>query len=79
MTWLNGLFIYVILWWLVLFMVLPWGVRPPEVLEEGHMAGAPDKPRMWLKMAVTTLVAGLFWLIAFAIMESGLLSFRAPT
>ncbi|MGB1547635.1 MAG: DUF1467 family protein [Alphaproteobacteria bacterium] len=78
MTWTSGLFIYAIIWWLVLFMVLPWGVRPPEVIEEGHMAGAPDNPRMWIKVGATTLISGVLWLIVYFIMVSDLISFREP-
>jgi len=29
-TWVTGLLVYVILWWLVLFITLPFGVRPQE-------------------------------------------------
>ena len=25
MGWVTGLAVYVIIWWLVIFMVLPWG------------------------------------------------------
>lgn len=78
MTWVNGPFVYVIIWWLVLFMVLPWGVRQPNVLEEGHMSGAPDKPHMWKRLAVTTAIAGLLWLVAYFLVESDLISFRPP-
>jgi len=76
MTWLNGLFVYAILWWLVLFMVLPWGVRSPKTLEEGHMPGAPEKPHMWKKVAATTAIATVFWLIIHFLVESDLISFR---
>ncbi|MEX2009060.1 MAG: DUF1467 family protein, partial [Dongiaceae bacterium] len=29
MGWLGGVFVYVLIWWMVLFAVLPWGVRVP--------------------------------------------------
>ncbi|MCE2510086.1 MAG: DUF1467 family protein [Alphaproteobacteria bacterium] len=78
MTWTSGLFVYALLWWLVLFMVLPWGVRQPDVVEEGHMAGAPDKPRMWMKLGVTTVIAAALWLVVFYIIEADLISFHEP-
>ena len=37
---ISGTLVYVIIWWLVLFMVLPWGNRPPDVVEDGHAASA---------------------------------------
>ena len=41
MTWFTGILVYVIIWWLVLFMVLPWGVKVPEEPEPGHASSAP--------------------------------------
>ncbi len=78
MGWMNGLFVYAMIWWLVLFMVLPWGVRQPDVVEEGHMAGAPDKPHMWKKVGATTAIATVLWAIVYTVIEADLLSFREP-
>jgi predicted secreted protein len=54
--------IYFIIWWVVLFAVLPWGVRSQQ--ESGDMApgtdpGAPARPRGWRTLIVTTIVAGV--------------------
>ena len=78
MSWFSGLIVYVIIWWLVLFMVLPWGVNPPENPAPGHAPSAPARPRILLKFAVTTAIATVLWGIAFAIIQSDLISFR-PT
>ena len=75
MTWVTGLATYLIIWWLVLFMVLPFGVRPPDNPEPGMAASAPEKPQLWLKAGVTTLVAGLIWGGVFALIESDLITF----
>lgn len=76
MTVLTGLVAYIILWWLVLFMVLPWGVRAPEAPGAGHVASAPVAPRLGLKFGVTTGIATLLWTIAYAVIEANLISFR---
>jgi predicted secreted protein len=78
MSWLQGIVAYVIIWWMVLFAVLPFGVRPVEKGDIGHAAGAPANPRLWLKAGVTTLVAGLIWLGFYALATSGLINFRQP-
>lgn len=78
MSWFQGIVAYIIIWWMVLFAVLPFGVRPLEKGDIGHAAGAPANPRLWLKAAVTTLVAGLLWLAFYALATSGLISFRQP-
>ena len=78
MTIVTGLVAYIILWWLVLFMVLPWGVQTPEESAAGHVAGAPATPRLWLKFGATTGIATVLWTIAYAVIEAGLISFRDP-
>ena len=32
----TGLMVYAIIWWTVIFAVLPWGVRPAETPGEGQ-------------------------------------------
>jgi len=78
MTWYTGLFVFVIIWWLVLFTVLPWGVRQPEAdeIEPGQMSGAPHKPRLLRKLLVTTAIATVLWAGAYYLITSDLISFR---
>ena len=78
MTWVTGIAVYVVLWWLVIFMVLPWGNRPIEAedVAKGHAPSAPKKPRMLIKMAVTTVIAGVIWGVVYIIMEAGWIGFR---
>jgi predicted secreted protein len=72
----TGIVVDVVVWFLVLFMVLPWGVRIPDEPEPGHAAGAPSNPRIKLKMAVTTVIAAGVWVIIYVVVESGVISFR---
>ena len=65
--WLSQFFIYLIIWWVVLFAVLPWGVRPAEQPTEGHDPGAPSNPRLKMKAVATTLVAAVVWGIYFVV------------
>lgn len=59
---------FLVIWWLVLFAVLPWGVQPPADPQELHDPGAPEKPRLGVKFGVTTLLAGLLTaLVAWAV------------
>jgi predicted secreted protein len=80
MNWFTGLVVFLITWWLVLFAVLPFGVKPdtdPDP-ESGHMAGAPKKPMLLRKALITTAVTIVVWLIIFAVIEANLISFRNP-
>ncbi len=73
----TGIVVYVIIWWLVLLAVLPWGVRVPEETDKGFATSAPANPRLWLKAGVTSVIAAVLWAVVYAVIESGLISFRA--
>ena len=77
MTWPIGIATYVVIWWVAIFAVLPWGVRPSEKGDLGHAAGAPANPRLLLKAAVTSVVAGVLWLIVYWAVNADLISFRS--
>ena len=56
--------IYFLIWWIVLFAVLPWGVRAQgDGSAPGTDPGAPQAPRLLVKLAWTTIVAGLVWAV----------------
>lgn len=76
MNWFTGVMVYVMIWWVVLFTVLPWGIKVPEEPEPGHAASAPEKPRLARKFAITTVIATLLWGLAYYLIESELISFR---
>jgi predicted secreted protein len=73
---LGSIVAFIIIWWIVLFMVLPWGVHPPDNPEPGHVASAPEKPRVITKMAITTLIAAVVFAIVWLIADAGLIDFR---
>jgi predicted secreted protein len=77
MTWVSGVAIYAVIWWTVIFAVLPLGVQPisAEDVAKGHAAGAPRHPRMMFKAAVTSVVAAVLWLIVYWVIESGAFRF----
>ena len=73
-----GLAIYVVIWWLVIFMVLPWGRRDTiatDDVDKGQDAGAPEKPRMGAKIAATTVASGILFAAFYWVVESGAISF----
>lgn len=76
MTWTSGIVMFVILWWMVFFAVLPWGIRRAGDEALGHDAGAPARPRVWLKVAVTTGITALLWGVGFWLVQSNYLSFH---
>lgn len=78
MAWTSVAAIYVIVWWLVLFMTLPFGVHREESPEPGHDAGAPVRPLLWIKAGVTTLIAAAVTAILWLLIEQGVFDMRPP-
>lgn len=80
MTWTSAIVIFVIIWWLVFFMALPIGVKPPheegETAEPGHEGGAPTRPHLWKKALAATLIAALLWGAAYWVIEYDIITFR---
>jgi predicted secreted protein len=78
MGWTTGIAVYVVIWWVVIFMVLPWGVQTIDEkdIAKGHASSAPKRPLLLRKMAVTTVVAAILWTAFYLIAESGVISFR---
>lgn len=74
----TGFAVYLVIWWLTLFMVLPFGITriDPEELLPGEDPGAPAKPRLAFKFAVTTGVSSVLFGIFYLVFESGVISFR---
>lgn len=75
----TGIIVYLLIWWTVLFAVLPLGVRPePEAdPEAGGWRGVPQRPLLMRKLAITTLVSALIWIGAYMLITSDWLSFRS--
>ncbi len=77
MSWFVGVGMYVVIWWITIFAVLPWGVKPTVEGDLGHAAGAPANPRLLRKAAITTVVAGVVWLIVYWAVSTDLIDFRS--
>ena len=70
MSIVTALAIYFIVWWLVLFAVLPFGVRSQQERGEvtpGSDPGAPAVPRLARKLVWTTIVAGIVFALGYVV------------
>ena len=70
MTLSFAIAIYVLIWWVVLFAMLPIGVRTQA--EEGEVSpgtpeSAPHQPRLLPKMLATTVVASIVFAAVYVI------------
>ena len=74
----TAVVLFTMIWWTVLFAVLPFGVRPVADADEATgWRGAPQQARMGRKLLITTAISVVLWCVAFAIIRSDWLSFRA--
>ena len=67
MTFATGVLVYVMIWVIALFMVLPWGVRIPDRVERGHADSAPERPYIGLKLLITSVLTTFIWVIGYVI------------
>ena len=71
MTLAFGVAIYVVIWWTVLFAMLPIGVRTSEEAGEkaspGTAESAPHLPNLLPKMVATTVVSSIVFAALYAI------------
>ena len=62
MTWVSVAAIYFILWWIVLFATLPFGLKTQDEDEDvtlGTVSSAPKGPHMLRAIVRTTIVSAL--------------------
>ena len=74
---LFGSAIYGIIWFLTLFMVLPFGVvsqHEDGPVVPGSEAGAPARPMIYRKLAMTTLLSAFLYGLVYLLLTSGIMA-----
>lgn len=69
MDWFSGIVVYLLTWWLVIFMVLPWGLQRDE-------NGTPKNLNLRKKFIITSGISALIWLSLHLFMKADIVSFR---
>jgi predicted secreted protein len=61
----TAIAVYFLIWWVVLFAVLPWGIRAQDAVDApaGTDPGAPAVPRLVAKLVWTTLVSAVVYVV----------------
>ncbi|RJF87453.1 DUF1467 family protein [Oleomonas cavernae] len=81
MTPLGAIVFFAIVWWLVFFMVLPWGVRSHEEAgverEPGSPHGIPYRPNLKRKALITTGITLVLLAIFWVVVDYDLIGYRA--
>lgn len=72
----GGIVIFVLIWWTVIFIMLPIGNKQPEQAKAGMAYGAPRNPNIKKKFIATTIITILLWFVVYALMEYKIIDFR---
>lgn len=75
MSIVSGIVVFLLVWWTILFCVLPWGNRPDDNPDVANVKSAPANPRILKKFGITTLLSALVWLMIYGLIESNVISF----
>ena len=76
MSWATGIMVYLVIWWTILFAVLPLGVRRLENPGRGEERGAPERPQLLRKAIITSIVAAVLWIAFYFLHQADVFSFR---
>jgi len=72
----TGIIVYLMIYWLVIFWVLPWGNKPTDTTDGGTtVASAPTNPRIVKKLLITGLISALIWSITYVLIDMGFVDF----
>jgi predicted secreted protein len=75
----GGIIIYVNLWMIIFFMVLPFGITnqiDSPVYQKGTDPGAPVESRMKKKILITTLIATVIFSLILVVDQLDLFNIR---
>ena len=73
----SAFVVWLIIWWLVLFIVLPIGIRgqaEENDIVKGTEPGAPHTLNIKRKFVQTTIIASIIWVFVCALILSGLVN-----
>ena len=70
MGWVSGIVVYLLIWWTVVFCILPFGLHPTPGNES-----VPINPKLLQKALITTLVSGILWLVVYELISHRVISF----
>ena len=76
----GSIIIYVMIWWVVIFSILPVGIKSnnkkfQETLE-GSDPGAPNNPKIAKKFLITTIITSILFIMIYYLVNIGFLNLR---
>ncbi len=76
----GSIIIYVMIWWIVFFSVLPIGIQSnKETFKdniEGIDPGAPKNPKIAKKFLITTIITSILFIMIYYLVKLGFFNLR---
>tara|TARA_Y100000591_G_scaffold275325_1_gene251977 strand:+ start:39 stop:293 length:255 start_codon:yes stop_codon:yes gene_type:complete len=76
----GSIIVYVLIWWIIFFSVLPVGIQSnKEKFKEridGVDPGAPKNPKIAKKFLITTIITSIIFIVIYYLVEIDLLNLR---
>ena len=76
----GSIIIYVMIWWIIFFSILPVGIKSnKEAFRdsiEGIDPGAPKNPKIGKKFLATTLITSVIFLVIYYLVSQNYLNLR---
>ena len=73
----GSIIVYVIIWWIVFFSLLPIDVnRYKNIKIEGEDPGSPENPKILKKFIFTTIISSILFLIIYYLVNYNYINLR---
>ena len=76
----GSIIVYVLIWWIIFFSVLPVGIQSnKEKFKErigGIDTGAPINPKIGKKFLITTIITSIIFIVIYYLVKFDLLNLR---
>ena len=76
----GSIIIYVLIWWMIFFSILPVGIKSKKEKYkeriEGIDPGAPNNPKIGKKFLITTIITSIIFVVIYYLVKFNLLNLR---
>jgi predicted secreted protein len=76
----GSIIVYVMIWWIIFFSILPVGIKSnKEAFKEsieGFDPGAPKNPKIGKKFLLTTIITSILFIMIYYIVDLGFFNLR---
>ena len=77
----GAIIVYICIWWIVFFSVLPIGIKSQNIEFKdnfkGNDPGAPKNPRIFKKFLITTLITSIIFAVIYYLTANDYLNLRS--